>query len=104
VDDTVLGASADSLGRIGAEFEHASDIKDRLVGELGSGSIADAMGDFVGNWDRHRHQVVDQIRKVEGTRDRRWPRSARPTARPAPPCGRRPAARPRRRALDDQAT
>jgi hypothetical protein len=66
VDYDALEASAQSLGRIGREFEGAARLRDELRGSLGSGAIADAMDEFVGNWDRHRHDVVTSIRDLEG--------------------------------------
>lgn len=65
VDYDLLGQSANSLGSIRAEFENAAKIREHLGGYLGSGLIADAMGDFSGNWDRKRR---DLIAKIEATR------------------------------------
>jgi hypothetical protein len=62
----LLGHSADSLRRIGEEFEHSAQIKDHLVGHLGSGDIADAMGEFSGNWDRKRADLTQKIKDTEG--------------------------------------
>ena len=61
-----LGQSASSLRSIGNEFENTARIKDDLVGSLGSGDIADAMGDFSGNWDRKRAEVTQKIKDTEG--------------------------------------
>jgi hypothetical protein len=66
VNYTVLGQSASSLREIGDEFEQAARIKDHLVGSLGSGDIADAMGEFSGNWNRKRAEVTQKIKDTEG--------------------------------------
>lgn len=66
VDYDLLGVSASSLRSIGDEFENTARIKDDLAGSLGSADIADAMGDFSGNWDRKRRDVTAKIRTVEG--------------------------------------
>jgi hypothetical protein len=62
----MLGQSASSLRSIGNEFENTGQIKDHLVGSLGSGDIADAMGEFSGNWDRKRAEVTQKIKDTEG--------------------------------------
>ncbi|MDQ1482387.1 MAG: hypothetical protein QOF35_463 [Actinomycetota bacterium] len=66
VDYDLLGVSVSSLRSIGDEFENAARIKDDLVGYLGSDDIADAMGDFSGNWDRKRLDVTAKIKTTEG--------------------------------------
>ena len=62
----LLEQSRRSLASIGAEFEHAATIKDQLVGHLGSGDIADAMGEFSGNWNRRCRDLTEKIRAAEG--------------------------------------
>jgi hypothetical protein len=66
VDYDLLGHCAESLRCIGAEFEHTARIKDHLVGHLGSADIADAMGEFSGNWDRKRADLTQKIKDTEG--------------------------------------
>ena len=66
VNYDLLGHSADSLRSIGEEFEHTAKIKDDLVGYLGSAEIADAMGEFSGNWDRKRADLTQKIKDAEG--------------------------------------
>jgi len=66
VDYDLLGHCAGSLRAIGEEFEHSARIKDDLVGHLGSGNIADAMGEFSGNWDRKRKDLTQKIKDTEG--------------------------------------
>jgi hypothetical protein len=61
----LLGQSASSLGAIAAELEHTKQIKDQMVGYLGSSEIADAMGEFSDNWDRRRKELTVNIRKTE---------------------------------------
>lgn len=39
---------------------HQSDIADAL----GSGDMAHAMHDFAGNWDYHRHKLLDKIQAM----------------------------------------
>lgn len=66
VNYDLLGQSASSLRAIGAEFEHTARTNDDLVGSLGSGDIADAMGEFSGNWDRKRKDLTQKIKDTEG--------------------------------------
>jgi hypothetical protein len=61
VDYDLLGQSASSLGSIGAEFQNAAKIRAQVAGYLGSGVIAAAMGDFSGNWDRKRRDLITKI-------------------------------------------
>ena len=65
VNYDMLGESASSLRMIGDEFENTGRIKDDLVSHLGSGNIADAMGDFSGNWDRKRKDLTQKIKDTE---------------------------------------
>ncbi len=66
VNYDLLGRSATSLASIGDEFENTAKIKDDLVGHLGSCEIADAMGDFSGNWNRKRADLTQKIKDAEG--------------------------------------
>ena len=66
VNYDLLGRSATSLASIGDEFENTAKITDDLVGHLGSGEIADAMGDFSGNWNRKRVDLTKKIKDAEG--------------------------------------
>lgn len=66
VDYDLLSHSASSLRSIGAEFEHTARIKDDVVAHVGSGEIADAMGEFSGNWDRKRQDLTQKIKDTEG--------------------------------------
>jgi hypothetical protein len=66
VDYDVLERSATSLASIGQEFEHAGRTTDDLVGHLGSEDIADAMGEFSGNWERRRKDLTQKIKDTEG--------------------------------------
>ena len=64
VSYTALEESEADLKTIKAEFENCSKRKDQLRGIWGSGPIADAMGEFVDNWDRHRKELVESIKAV----------------------------------------
>jgi uncharacterized protein YukE len=66
VDYDVLEASATSLARIGREFEDAARLGDQVRGCLGSGAVADAMDEFVDNWNRHRREIVSAIHDLDG--------------------------------------
>jgi len=66
VDYDLLGQCAGSLRAIGDEFEHSAKIKDDLVASLGSGNIAEAMGEFSGNWNRKRKDLTQRIKDTEG--------------------------------------
>jgi hypothetical protein len=65
VNYDLLGQSATSLRSIGHEFEQTEQIKDHLLGSLGSSEIADAMGDFSGNWDRRRKDLTKKLNEAE---------------------------------------
>ena len=64
VDYATLDDSERSLQRIRQEFESATNRRDVLRGSWGSGPIADAMDDFVDNWDRHRNKLVESLKSV----------------------------------------
>lgn len=59
-----LEDSERDLKTIKQEFESAARRKDELRGAWGSGEVADAMGDFVDNWDRHRKELVESLTAV----------------------------------------
>ncbi|KRV50885.1 hypothetical protein AQ490_13105 [Wenjunlia vitaminophila] len=61
--DTLEDCESD-LKTIQSEFEKCGERRDQLRGIWGSGEVADAMGDFVGNWDRHRKELVQSIKSV----------------------------------------
>ena len=59
-----LEDSERDLKTIKSEFENCSKHTDELRAVWGSGEVADAMGEFVGNWDYHRKDVLDSIQAV----------------------------------------
>ncbi len=64
VDYTALNDSERSLLRISTELEGAEARRDADAGIWGSSDVADAMEEFVGNWDRHRKQLVESLKSV----------------------------------------
>jgi hypothetical protein len=65
VDLDLLEDTADALEQLRAEFADASQIADDYRGVLGSGEVADAVDDFVGNWRRHREKLINSIESLE---------------------------------------
>lgn len=61
--DTLEDCERD-LKTIKDEFENCGKRKDELRGAWGSGEVADAMAEFVDNWDRHRKELVQSITSV----------------------------------------
>ena len=64
VNYAALEDSQRDLQTIKSEFENCARRKDELRGVWGSGDVADAMGEFVDNWDRHRKELVEQLTAV----------------------------------------
>lgn len=64
VDYTALNDSERSLQRIATELEGADARRDANARIWGSADVADAMEEFVGNWDRHRKQLVGSLKSV----------------------------------------
>jgi hypothetical protein len=67
VDHTILAGSADALERIKGGLENAEKDREQVHGVLGSGTLADAMKEFTGNWDRHRGELVEELGTMVGT-------------------------------------
>ncbi|MGH3720372.1 MAG: hypothetical protein ACRDRI_16315 [Pseudonocardiaceae bacterium] len=66
VDYSTLEHSEQSLRLIATELDGADARRDENAGIWGSSDVAEAMTDFVGNWDRHRGQLVESINNVGG--------------------------------------
>ncbi|MFD4574895.1 hypothetical protein ACFWNK_20555 [Streptomyces sp. NPDC058417] len=49
---------------MGRTFKDIEKHRDDMRPHWGSGSVADAMGDFVGNWDDYRTQLIESIESV----------------------------------------
>lgn len=64
VDYAVLSSSELALGRIAAELESAAHHRDELSDVWGSSEVADAMREFVDNWDRHRAGLLEAVKNV----------------------------------------
>jgi hypothetical protein len=67
VDHTILAGSADALERIKGELDKADQHREEVHGVLGSGTLAEAMKEFTGNWDRHRGELVKELGTMVGT-------------------------------------
>ena len=59
-----LDDSERSLQQIATELEGADARRAANADIWGSSDIAEAMDEFVGNWDRHRKQLVESLRSV----------------------------------------
>lgn len=64
VDYGVLEESERALSRIRRQLESAELYRDELAGAWGSRHLADAMRDFVDNWDRHRRGLLEAVTSV----------------------------------------
>ena len=67
VDHEILAGSADALERIRGELDKAEQRREEIDGVLGSGTLAEAMKEFTGNWDRHRGELVEELGTMVGT-------------------------------------
>ena len=66
VDYATLDQSERSLQRIATELEGAEARRHANAGIWGSSDVADAMSEFVGNWDRHRRELIESLYSVAG--------------------------------------
>lgn len=64
VDGDALADMRDSLDALIEEFRAASAQRRALRRDVGSDELADTLDDFVGNWDRHRKQLVDGMKAL----------------------------------------
>lgn len=70
VSTTMLADVGTSLGTLKNEFENSTKIVDSFHGFLGSGEVADALGDFAGDWSKKRDElckILDQLGKIAST-------------------------------------
>ncbi len=66
VNYATLDQSEQSLRRIASELEGAEARRHANERIWGSSDVADAMSEFVGNWDRHRRELVESLQSVAG--------------------------------------
>jgi hypothetical protein len=66
VDHDVLEGSAGALARIAQQLGRADADREAIRGVLGHRGLAEAMGEFTGNWDRYRRDLVEELRGVSG--------------------------------------
>ena len=64
VDYATLDHSERSLQRIATELEGADARRDANARIWGSSDVADAMREFVDNWDRHRRHQIESLASV----------------------------------------
>ncbi|MFJ9565608.1 type VII secretion target [Streptomyces fuscichromogenes] len=50
-----------SVAKLKSNFEHAKDVVDSYGSEIGSGEVADALGDFADDWKKKRKQLCDGL-------------------------------------------
>jgi hypothetical protein len=70
VSTSMLADVGRSLGTLKDEFEHSTNIVDSFHGFIGSGELADALGDFAGNWSKKRDELcklLEELGKVADT-------------------------------------
>lgn len=66
VNYAALDSSEESLLRIATELDGADTRRDANADVWGSADVAEAMGEFVDNWDYHRGKLVESLRNVGG--------------------------------------
>jgi hypothetical protein len=70
VSTTDLADVGRSLGTLKDEFEHSSTIVDSFHEFIGSGELADALGDSAGDWSKKRKELcglLEELGKVADT-------------------------------------
>jgi hypothetical protein len=66
VNVDLLVKSESRLKSIHKELMNLNNRKDDMTPYWGSGEIADAMGEFVDNWDDHRSKLLKNLEGVSG--------------------------------------
>ncbi|MFE6633778.1 WXG100 family type VII secretion target [Streptomyces tendae] len=64
VDFDFLRDCERKLGQLKRTFEDIENRRDDMKEHWGSGSVADAMEDFVDNWDDYRTRLIESIESV----------------------------------------
>ncbi|MFG2313506.1 WXG100 family type VII secretion target [Streptomyces tendae] len=64
VDFEFLKDCERKLGQLKKTFEDIENRQDDMKEHWGSGSVADAMEDFVDNWDDYRTRLIESIESV----------------------------------------
>jgi hypothetical protein len=64
VSTSMLADAGRSLGTLKDEFEHSTTIVDAFHAFIGSGELADALGDFAGDWSKKRDELCDQLAEL----------------------------------------
>ncbi|MEU5340985.1 hypothetical protein AB0H18_09135 [Streptomyces sp. NPDC020766] len=64
VDYEFLADSERKLGQLGRTFKDIENRRDDMKQHWGSGAIAEAMDDFVDNWDDYRTKLIEGIESV----------------------------------------
>jgi len=55
------------LGRLRDEFNHSTDITNAASGEMGSGDVAGALGNFASDWSTKRDQLTKGLDTLAST-------------------------------------
>lgn len=61
VDYEFLSSCERQLGNLRTTFKDIENRRDDMEKHWGAGSIADAMGDFVDNWDDYRTRLIEGL-------------------------------------------
>jgi uncharacterized protein YukE len=64
VDFDFLAESERRLSQLKTTFKDIENRRDDMREHWGSGAIAEAMGDFVDNWDDYRTKLIEGIESV----------------------------------------
>lgn len=67
VNYQLLDSIHSTMSQLVSEFDDidSSSGYSSYDGALGSGDIADAMGDFTGNWDYHRKKIISSMKDLD---------------------------------------
>lgn len=61
IDTATLADIGSQLKTLHDDFVHSTDITGAYTGDMGSGDVAGAMGDFASDWSTKRDQLASQL-------------------------------------------
>ncbi|WP_213815546.1 hypothetical protein [Glaciihabitans sp. dw_435] len=61
IDTTAVQSLAQNLATVKSALDGAADSTDSLSGMVGHDHLASVVGDFSGQWDDRRKELIDQI-------------------------------------------
>jgi hypothetical protein len=70
ISTTTLADIGDQLRTLHDEFAHSTDITGHHSGDMGSGDVAGALGDFASDWSKKRDQLAGELDALSKTATR----------------------------------